>query len=343
MSGFNKKISTTSTWTCPPLRSIAWFVAPVVIFFFIDAAYATLVIWGLQTKYHPSETPQPTGFGELWVLMPAIIFWIWCYGKHQIRRDRFERVMAIMTDFHSCYSAFLQALSNDTASFGTLIKAKFNKTEANITFLELITTIVTSICLSAQLLLWELITNGGNPDEFSVTLVNSAGNAMISQIFQNQKSIQAGQLNCYIMVEISEATVSKYFDKKNIQLELNAAKKKMMQLVANYHRTFNVAIDWAFMVFMIIYLIGMPFILWISQGYYGIGTNSIAYIFVTIPFSYNWFIDDIFERPSWAYTSFIYKDVMLLHRKFKTIYQFNDNLLDHNLQLYFRNLNTDST
>ncbi len=309
----------TSKWKCPAIRNKWWFILPMIFFVLIDAGFSVLVILELEDTYHQPPVRYSIGFGELWVLMGGIVCWAWAWQKHIIRRERFNLAIEILTGLNEAMLSFVAEAAN---SGNVKCPRPFSNTE------EYIRCNMMAICLTSQLLLWQLVTHGEQPDAIGQILANNPYQYIKTE-FDSRYSPKDGQLVSVTILHIVKTWVCNvravngpthamlFLSYTNF---LDAATLKINMLITNYHRAISRTIDIFFMLFVAIYVVGMPFLLWASEGYWGIGTNVFAFLVVVVPFSYNWFVEDIFQSPTGYYATVIYKCVYRIHASFSKRY-----------------------
>jgi hypothetical protein len=305
----------------------------MAFFVLLDAGFAVLVIVELESTYHEPAVRYSIGFGELWVLMGGIVCWMWAWQKHVIRRERFNLAVEIFVGLDQAMISFVNEMSATPSIRHPKI---FSNRE------EFIQCTLVSICLTSQLLLWQLISHGENPAVINSIIENNPC-AVVREEFKAKYNPQERRLVSLSMVNIIKAWIIGVRMANGATLGmlltscttcLDKADFRINMLITNYHRAISRIIDIVFMVFVVIYIIGMPFLLWASEGYWGIGTNVFAFIVVIVPFSYSWFVEDIFQRPSGYYATVIYGCVYNIHKNILKVYQ-RGNVLETLLTKHF--------
>ena len=289
----------------------------MVFFVLFDAGFAVLVIVELEETYHEPAVRYSIGFGELWVLMGGIVCWMWAWQKHIIRRERFNLAMEIISGLDLAVQSFV-----DEMVVGIRCNKPFSSPD------EFAKCTVVSICITSQLLLWQLVSHGENPAVID-SIVSNTPCKLVHTEFTRVYDKRDGRLVSITMGNIIKTWIGNVRAANSTTLGLlflssttylDRALLGINMLVTNYHRAISKTIDIFFMVFVGIYVVGMPFLLWASEGYWGIGTNVFAFIVVIVPFSYNWFVEDIFQRPSGYYATVIYSCIYKLHQNVQKRY-----------------------
>lgn len=316
-------------WHCPSIRSTAWFYVPLFIMFVVNGLYCGGVMYGMEKTYHPPEIRNTYWLGEVFSLVLAVIIWGWFIYKYHVRKTRYDLVLDTLSQISStmtCMNNFITA-SSFTGKNVTVFVGGKSLIIANTVFTS---NFMGGLCASAQMLLAE-VSELEIPTEacrqitanmceeistsfYKMAVENKSGNR--SSGGGTWKPMCKGMTEALLLMLGSVAPITDMQGMKDrLSNSLTSASKKQTRLLYSYMHGNSTALDYLFLVIVFLYLVSMPFLLWCSEGYWGIGTDLFFYITAVTPFAYTWYVEDIFRRPSPYYAAAVYHILYDLHRE----------------------------